>query len=285
MHENAGGLAADSSDAMPYQIDAPIRSHARVGEFEYEMRLHAPAVAREAAPGQFVQVRYGDLSSPFCRRPFSIFHTDRESGEFTIAYLVRGGFTAGMRGLAEGQMLSVVGPLGNRLVADPRPDLVHVLVAGGVGAPPLYFLAREMLATGTPPDAIRVINGARSREHIVARREFAALGVPVTTTTDDGSEGRKGIVTHALRDLLPVLGSRGRVATCGPTDMMRAVAGICREHDVPCTVSVETVMPCGLGVCMGCVVKRRDPSTPEGFAYVRACHEGPVFDAGEVIWD
>ena len=285
MRACATGRDDGPCNPMPYQIEAPIRSHTRVGEFEYEMRLHAPPVAREAAPGQFVQVRYSDGPGPFARRPFSVFHTDPAAGDFTIVYLARGGFTSGMRHLCDGMTLSVVGPLGNRFRPEEGPGLVHVLVAGGVGAPPLYFLAREMLASGTPAGSLRVINGARSRGHLVAMREFEALEVPLVTTTDDGSAGRQGIVTEALRDILPPLGAAARVATCGPTAMMRAVAEVCAEHGAPCLVSVETVMPCGLGVCMGCVVKQRDPLAEEGFRYVRACHEGPVFDASEVIWE
>jgi dihydroorotate dehydrogenase electron transfer subunit len=185
-----------------------------------------------------------------------------------------------MRKKLVGQTLSVVGPLGNWYVPDPRPEVTHVMVAGGVGAPPLYFLADEIHRKA----AVIVINGARTRSLLVGIEEFNELGVDMQFTTDDGSFGLKGFVTDALRLLLTQREGPFHIYTCGPTGMLRAVSDIAVPRGIPCQVSVETMMPCGVGVCMGCVVKIKDNSEA-GYSNLRSCYEGPVFQAEEIIWD
>jgi dihydroorotate dehydrogenase electron transfer subunit len=268
---------------MRHSLTGSILSHRDLGDAQFEMTVLAPAIARDARPGQFVQALYGGPVGPTMRRPFSVFHTDPDAGTLGIVYVARGAFTIGMSALREGAPLSLVGPLGNSFEPDPSPDVLHLLVAGGVGAPPLYFLAREMVAAGHDPAAICVINGARSRDLLVASREFERLGIGLRETTDDGSSGRQGTVTDELRDQIAAAGPCS-VYACGPTPMLKAVGSLCVEAGVPCRVSLETVMPCGLGVCMGCVIKLRNEAEPEGYTLVRSCHEGPIFDASEVIW-
>jgi dihydroorotate dehydrogenase electron transfer subunit len=154
-----------------------------------------------------------------------------------------------------------------------------------VGAPPLYFFAQRLCAADSADCKILVVNGARSRDLLVGVEEFDQLDVDVTYTTDDGSHGRQGIVTDVLEELLTSASGPVHVYTCGPTVMMRAVAEVCTSHGSPCQVSLETLMPCGLGVCMGCVVKIKDDSSPGGFQYLRSCYEGPVFPADRIIWE
>ncbi len=269
---------------MIHQLDAPILAHRQIAENEYEMVLHAPPIAADARAGQFLQVLYGRSMSPFTRRPFSVFSTDPETGAVTMVYLARGGFTQGMAALRVGDTLSVVGPLGNRFVPSEVPGVRHIMVAGGVGAPPMHLLATEMVREGRAPKDLIVINGARSRALLVAEREFGELGVDLRLVTEDGSAGQKGLVTDPLREALDD-GGPAQVYACGPTPMLRAVAGVCAERGVPCLVSLETMMPCGLGVCMGCAVKLKDATKPEGYQVVRGCHEGPVFRGEDVLWD
>ncbi|NLH98779.1 MAG: dihydroorotate dehydrogenase electron transfer subunit [Chthonomonadales bacterium] len=268
---------------MPCQIEARILQNASENDGIYRLRLHAPAIAAHAGPGQFVHVLYGDGFGPLMRRPFSIHDVEPAAGCFDVVYAARGAFTTGMAALRAGDTLSVVGPLGNTFTLMEDIAGPHVLVAGGVGAPPLHLLAKTALGK---PETRRlvVINGARTSHHLVATGDFLALGVEVRVTTDDGSAGRHGTVMDELRE---VVGDAQRCAVyaCGPEPMLRAVAEFCVAQRIPCRVSLETVMPCGTGVCMGCVVKVRDPNEADGFAYVRACHDGPVFDAEELLWD
>jgi len=270
---------------MRYQLDVPILAHEQLADFEYEITVHAPQVAREAEPGQFMQVLYDQTYNPFTRRPFSVYRVDPGAGTFSIVYLARGVFTYGLRNKQPGQTLSVVGPLGNWFQPDPNPDTTHLMVAGGVGAPPLYFLA-ERLSCGDRTDCkVAVVNGARTRDLLVGVEEFDELGIEVQYTTDDGTHGLRGVVTDALLRLLESAPGPVHVYTCGPTAMMRAVAEICIARSIPCQVSLETLMPCGLGVCMGCVVKIEDSEAERGYQYLRSCYEGPVFRADEIIWE
>jgi dihydroorotate dehydrogenase electron transfer subunit len=215
------------------------------------------------------------------RRPFSVH--DVSGDAFEMIYVARGEFTRGMAGVAVGSNLSLVGPLGNAFEPAAGADLRHVLVAGGVGAPPVHFFAKECLKS-LSAEALTVINGARTADLLVADRDFDRLGVDVRITTDDGTRGRAGTVL----DELQAVAAEGRalaVYACGPEPMLRAVASHCVERGVVCSVSLETVMPCGTGVCMGCVVKVRSAAFEDGFTYARACHEGPVFRAEDLLWD
>lgn len=270
---------------MRYQLDAPIVAHEQLAEYEFEITLHAPQIAAEAHPGQFLQVLYDQSYNPFTRRPFSVYRVNRAKGTFSIVYLARGLFTQGMRNKRVGEALSVIGPLGNWFTPDPDPEVTHILVAGGVGAPPLYLFAEEMTRSKEAEFKVAVVNGARTKNLLVAAQEFANLGIDLHITTDDGSHGLKGIVTDALQMLLDETPGRAHVYTCGPTAMLRAVGELCVERNIPCQISVETTMPCGLGVCMGCVVKIRDENSPTGFIYLRSCYEGPVFRAEDILWE
>ena len=270
---------------MKYQIEAPVVAHERLGEYEYEITLEAPQVAESARAGQFMQVQYDHTYNPFTRRPFSVYRIDKSRGTFSILYLARGVFTYGLRSKRAGDHISVVGPLGNWYQPDPRRDVTHVMVAGGVGAPPIYLLAEQLLCENRDDCRISVINGARTANLLCAAHEFEELGIDAQVTTDDGTRGIRGVVTDALLPVLESVSGPVHVYTCGPTGMLRAVGELCVARGIPCQVSVETMMPCGLGVCMGCVVKIKDSASETGYAYLRSCYEGPVFQADQILWD
>lgn len=252
---------------------------------QFEIEIHCPPVAVHSQPGQFVQIRVQSGYEPLFGRPFSVFRRDPERGTFAIVYLARGTFTRMLAHRKPGEKVLVVGPLGNRFaVAQPHNQTTHVLVAGGVGAPPLYLLAEELVRGGVPCEKVVVVNGARRDDLLVCHEHFGQLGVRLFGVTEDGSFGTKGKVTDVLKGLyergqLPT--SECQVYTCGPTAMLEAVAKFAQEHGLACQVSMETLMPCGLGVCLGCAVKVR---TTDGYDYRRACVDGPIFDAAEVVW-
>lgn len=267
--------------SMRHQVQCKVLAHTQVGPTEYRLLLQAPDIARDSLPGQFVQLLYGAPYGPAMRRPFSVFECDRTAGTFAVIYMTRGNFTVGMTHVAVGEWVSAVGPLGNTFSCPDTPGIRHLLVAGGVGAPPMRFLAESLTTAGSTQ--VVVINGARTASHLIASHEMAALPIRLVTMTDDGSAGEKGLVTAALAREIET-GGPCAVYSCGPTPMLRAVSDLCASKGVPCQISVETVMPCGVGVCMGCVLKVRDPQSEAGFVYRRACCDGPVFEASEVIW-
>lgn len=259
-----------ADDAAGQPVLCPVVRQDRLGEGLFELWLQAPHLTRAAA-GQFVHVR---CDTALLRRPFSLYRVawDRVS----ILYQVKGKGTRWLSSLQTGDSLDVLGPLGRAYTAPGTGERL-LLVGGGVGVAPIAMYAGQYGHRA----ALRAIVGFRSQAQVVGLAPFTAIGMPVTVHTDDGSAGLPGRVTvglaKAIRDH-----AADRVLVCGPDLMMRAVAEIAQMAGVACDVSVERPMGCGIGVCLACVVPVQ---TPEGTSsYRRACCEGPVFNAAEVIW-
>ena len=241
--------------------------------------FEADAVAREARPGQFIAVA-ADTGTQFLRRPFSVFETNPDAGTASILFSTYGPTTRVMASAQPGDFLDIIGPLGGRpFVPDLRPNTHHIMVGGGYGVPPLAFLTRHILAQNTNA-SVSFINGARTADFLVGTDGLEAIGAKLLPATDDGSHGYHGLVTGVLGEILAARQEHEpvHVYCCGPTPMMKAVALMALEKNVPCHVSLEVFMPCGIGICMGCAVEKCDGS------FVRGCTDGPVFSAGEVVW-
>lgn len=265
---------------MPIQIIAPILSNEPIIKDHYVLTCHAPVLAEQARPGHFVNARIAEEGvDPLLRKPFSIYTVDRDRGDISLLFSVVGATTRGMARKQPGDTLDLVGPLGGRLFTpDDRPNAVHIMVGGGYGVPPLVFLSRE-LQIADPKARVAFIIGARRKDLLLCEEELRTAGVATHAATEDGSWGTPGRVTDVLGRLLQEhQGEPVAVYCCGPTPMMRAVGAVCGEANVSCQVSVEVGMPCGVGVCMGCVLDLADGRR------VRCCVDGPVFDAQEVVW-
>lgn len=248
--------------------------HATEGAYRV-LSVSAPAIAERARPGQFVEFGV-DAPSTLLNRPFSIASVD--GGTLTIVYDVHGPGTDWLAGVELHDMVRVIGPLGGAFPI-PNRKVNTLLVAGGYGAAPLFWLAHELKAKGMRVD---MINGAATKDRIHGIIEAKRQSSSVAFTTDDGSFGTHGRVTDVLEE---------RVETCnthvvyavGPMGMLRAVAEECDELEVACQVSVEELMGCGVGVCWTCVLPIRDE---EGdVTNRRACLDGPIFDGQAVAWD
>ena len=177
------------------------------------------------------------------------------------------------------------------LTHKPVPTEHLIMVAGGIGQTPFLALAQEALHKkryGDPPrDVPRPLHvtlcyGARTADYLAGVEDFQQLGVDVRLATDDGSRGHHGLVTDVLKQVLAEHHGRPRIVCCGPEPMMEAVARIAHEANVPCQVSLETPMACGIGICFTCVAKIRQADG--GWDYKRTCVEGPVFDAASIEW-
>ena len=251
------------------KIIARIISNDEVSPGFFRMKLVSGYLSRTAKPGQFVEVRCSEGPEPLLRRPLGV-HRVTLSG-IDILYRVIGKGTGILSGKQPGEKVDILGPLGNGF--DLKASGPAVLVAGGIGVAPLAALAQKLTRA-------HVIIGGRTASHILCEKEFKSLGCSVKVATEDGSKGRKGLVTDLLKERL---GSRGVktaiVYACGPNAMLKAVWAIARVHGVRCQVSLEEHMACGVGVCLGCPVKVRP-----GGAYKMVCKDGPVFDASEVVW-
>ena len=225
----------------------------------FRMRLAGLTPEEEIRPGQFVQLQ---IPGHFLRRPISV--CDAEYGVLTLIYKAVGEGTRILAGMRPGETLDVLAGLGNGYDLS-RAGAAPVLVGGGVGIPPLYYLAKKLLRAGVTP---RVLLGFNRSDEIFYEDEFAALGAGVTVVTLDGNAGEKGFVTeHLPADLTCFY-------ACGPLPMLKA---LCRATDVPGQLSLEERMGCGFGACMGCSIQ-----TAEGPK--RVCKEGPVFEREVLGW-
>ncbi len=267
-------------------FEAEVLSHERIIGQEFEIVFAAPEIASVAQPGQFLELLFGENYAPLLRRPFSLYRVDREAGTCSVLYLARGSFTSGLAQKRAGDRVSLLGPLGRPYRWQAGETGRHILIAGGIGAPPLYFLANRLSQTpGIDPSQVVVVIAARTRDLLVGMTEFGNLNIVLQAVTDDGSEGSRGLATELLTRLLdedPVTPTH--LYSCGPMPMLRAVGEIALARNVPCQLSIETSMPCGIGLCQGCVVTLNAPHLPEGSRNALACVEGPVFDAHLLRW-
>ncbi|MBJ19735.1 MAG: dihydroorotate dehydrogenase electron transfer subunit [bacterium] len=271
--------------------DPPIRGYARVLANLAEGNGRRIRVAIRgwpgAIPGQFVMVGAGAEASvprydPLLSRPMAVYreHGPGEAGEAEIElfYRVVGRGTALLSEVGPAQRVSIVGPLGRGfpLVDCGSGGGPALLVGGGTGIASLYEFARALAEAGR---SVVLLLGAGARDDLIGRADFEALGLELVCTTEDGSDGIRGLVTGPLETRLAEHGSAASVFAVGPTPMLRACADLAARYAAACLVSLENPMACGFGVCLGCAVPRAE----EGFSLV--CRDGPVFDAREIDWE
>ncbi len=272
---------------------AAIIENVRLAESTYRVRLHCPAIAARILPGQFVMLKMTGGDDPLLGRPLALYDTVLDASGAAVAidivYLVVGKMTSRLAQVSAGGQVDLWGPLGNGF--SPQPTRHLIMVAGGIGQTPFRALAQECLGNrryGDPqrevPQVERVVlcYGARSEGLLADVEQFEEIGVDVKVSTEDGSRGHHGLVTEVLGKLLASDSQEARLVCCGPERMMEAVAGQAATAGVPCQVSLETPMACGIGICFSCVARVCDKNGQ--WDYKRTCVEGPVFDAEKIIW-
>jgi dihydroorotate dehydrogenase electron transfer subunit len=269
------------ADALPLPIrtDAEILANRGEGGPHHRLWLAVPGWPG-FAPGQFAMLSPGARGSvprcdPLLPRPMAVYRERPGPGgpAIEILYKRTGRGTGLLAEALPGQRVALVGPLG-RGFAPPGPGERAVLVAGGTGIASVYELARRLAGAC----AVRVLLGARSAADLMGVADFEALPVELALATEDGSAGRRGLVTDLLERELGT-GGPARVYACGPTGMMRRCAEVSAARGVPCVASLENHMACGFGVCLGCAA----PLAAGGYALV--CRDGPMFDATAILWE
>ena len=256
----------------PVLENVDVVANDRVAEGVGLIVLRAPRCARSVRPGQFVHLRVATGADIILRRPFSVHRVHDDKIEILYQILGDGTLRLAQKPVGDRSM-DVVGPLGHGWEIPPAASHA-LLVAGGLGAAPLGMLAEELAAQGI---AVSVAQGAPTASRLVGRDVFERVARRVELSTDDGSVGERGFVTGPVERLL-ASEAFDVVYICGPEAMQRAVVVLAERARVKCQVSLERLMACGIGACLSCVV-----STRTGLK--RACVDGPVFDAQEVVWD
>lgn len=277
---------------MPYNLTAAVERQEDLGAGYHLLTLAAPEIAREIRAGQFVMIGLTDIDQMLIRRPFSVAMVSPEPqrGEpasIGLLYKVIGRGTTLFSRLQPGDRLALLGPLGRGFwLPDPalegeRGDETELLlVAGGIGNAIFPLLLQEL---GPRAARTTLFFGGRTRHDLTLLDWFERAAGRVVTATEDGSHGHRGFVTEPLAAHLDASPGRRRlVMACGPHAMLRAVAELCLARGTPCQVAMEETMACGFGVCLGCVVEKRQPES-DFDRFVRVCTEGPVFDAREIV--
>ncbi len=227
-------------------------------------------------PGQFVHVQIPS-SDVYFRRAMSIAGVSVERREIEVIFKVVGRGTTHLGNLHRNDRINLLGPLGKPF-SWPRKNETVIIVAGGVGFPPLMYFASEMVRKGFDPRRIEFFYGGRSSGDIIERARIKKLGVNFHPVTEDGSVGEMGLVTKPVEEYIQSnKKSRMRIYGCGPEGMLKAIDKLGIRHGIPGQISLEAPMPCGIGICLGCVVEL----TKGGHA--RVCCDGPVFNIGEVV--
>jgi dihydroorotate dehydrogenase electron transfer subunit len=271
---------------------APVRLQERIGENIYALTIACQEIAREAKPGQFVHIHCGNGLDPLLRRPISINNVQQQEGLVTFWYQVVGKGTELLSKVKTGETLDIIGPLGHGFETALKGKKIG-LIGGGMGIAPLVFLGREL----AKENQVQGFLGGRSKDFLPALTSIKDF--PFAVTTDDGSVGEKGLVTALLVEWLQKK-QLDLLYACGPRPMLAEVVRLVRSYKIPLQVSLESVMACGVGACLGCTCKGTGKAVsaptewnPQNNSSIRqpeehwlkVCKDGPVFWAEEVAWD
>ena len=255
--------------------NAEIISQTEVAPGIRSMILAAPHVAQTARPGQFIEIAIDD-GAHILPRPLSICHTEASAGHVRIVYGVKGKGTAWLAKRRKGESLRVTGPLGKGFTLSHAR--AQAVAGGGIGIPPLLMLCKQIKAA-CPDGTLTAYLGFRADPFLTA--DFEALGITVKVATDDGTAGFHGNVAQLVaKEETPL----DMLYACGPAVMLSALAAYADRQCIPCQVSLEEKMGCGIGACMSCAVRVKSADRIDGWAYQRVCAEGPVFDSKAVYW-
>lgn len=252
---------------MPVQCLTTVNEKVMLTNKVFSLKINAPEIASAAAAGQFVHIKCGEDN--LLRRPISI--SDASDGVLTLVFEVRGTGTGWLSERRPGDRLDFLGPLGRGF------DLSYkkiIAVGGGIGVPPMLFVARSA------PGRVSAVLGFRNKENIILEENFRSACHEVYMTTDDGSAFEHGTAVLPLKRLLEA-GCYDTVLACGPRAMLKAVAALSKEFGVPCQVSLEERMGCGVGACLVCSCKTQENGREQ---MRRVCKDGPVFSSEEVCW-
>lgn len=259
------------SSEGPREVKAKVTANHDMGGGIHRLTFFAPSIAAQVVPGQFVHVQCGVERDFILRRPFAV-HGLTAGGAFEILFNVVGKGTRLLATARTNDTIDILGPLGNGF--DTSGDVSKVvLVAGGMGVAPLFFLAERLSAQHSK---VVTVIGAATKSRLTDYMELKRQTRRIVAVTEDGTQGIKGLVSDVIPGEIETE-KPTRIYACGPLGMLRVIAAIAKRNHVACQVALEERMACGVGVCLGCVVPTRG-------GYLKVCSDGPVFDAEIIDW-
>jgi dihydroorotate dehydrogenase electron transfer subunit len=266
--------------------DAEIIFNNRLGPELYHLGLLCPDIAARIKPGQFIMVRLQESFDPLLRRPFAVhrMYQNEPPGSFEVLFKVVGRGTRLLAGMLPGYSLNLLGPLG-RGFRLPNQDGFLVMIAGGIGVAPLPYLAQTLVESYLEGRRVLWFGGKGSAD-LVCVEHFEDMGFEVELVTEDGSVGRPGMVTDHLEYWFAQQQEMAKlIYSCGPYAMQRLVAKMSIRLNIPCQLSMEALMACGVGACLSCSLRCRPPEDGQEPHYANVCQDGPVFDGDMIVWD
>ena len=257
---------------MPKKVIAELVSKEMLVEGIFKFSVKAPEISSIAKPGQFLEIKVTDTTEPFLRRPISIYNIDGENVEFI--FQVKGKGTELLSNKNVGDKIDILGPLGKGNFTVKEYSNVAI-IGGGIGTYPLYELTKELKGKTN----INVYLGFRDKSLVTCEKEFEEIGLnKLVVATDDGSYKEKGFAIDFMKKDIEEH-KVDKIFACGPLPMLRAVKAFAVENNIPCEVSLEERMGCGIGACLGCAIQI---GTGENARYGHVCKDGPVFNAKDV---
>jgi len=252
----------------------------KYGEKLYKMEIFSPYICKNALPGQFVNIKccYEGMLDPLLRRPFGIYEIDKKFNVFSILYLVKGKGTLFLSKLKKGEILNFIGPLGNAIKIDTEAEN-YLLVGGGIGVAPLCLIAKHLADL---QKNIYFVAGFKDELFFNWESDLIKIVRNYRIFTENGSFGEKGLPTNFIRERIAQYNKLNFIC-CGPREMLKALQDILQGKNIPAIALMEEIMACGIGACMGCVLKIKEASN--AFTYKRVCSDGPAFNLMEVIFD
>lgn len=256
---------------MPVKLQSKLIKKEQLKEDIFKFSLEAKEIVDIAKPGQFVEIRVTDGLDPFLRRPISIYNMNKENGILEIIFRVQGKGTEILSRRKEGETVDIIGPLGYGTFKFEGYKNIAIL-GGGIGVFPLYELAKQAKEVAK----VNTYLGFRNKEAVVIEEEFEKISDKLVVTTDDGSYRIHGFAINELKKDIENE-KTDCIFACGPLPLLKAVQKLAEETNIPCQISLEEKMGCGLGVCLGCAVE------VENGGYEHVCKQGPVFESNKVI--
>lgn len=252
---------------MKYDVQlCEVLRRTQAAENTFDYTVLAPKLAEVAQPGQFAHIY---VPGKTLRRPISICDIDKKNGTLRFVFQIRGAGTEQLSKFEVGDKMDILAPLGHGFTFDPNAH--NLFIGGGIGVPPLFGAARQCGKNAT------VAVGFRNKDFVILEDDFHAAGCDLRIATDDGSYGHHGLVIDLIQNVHP-----DKIFACGPKVMLRAVKEFAKAHNIPCEISLEERMACGIGACLGCAVELYDENGETYMGHV--CKDGPVFPAERVVF-